>query len=82
MGSYKVDHSDPFVFSTQEAFSQNAHPPGKGDNFILWVIKTVFSAAERYRVACWVSAQESETTHFPLAVVPRENLGFHGWCPG
>lgn len=45
-------------------------------------IKSIFSAAEGYRVACWVPARESETTHFSLAVVPRENLGFHCWHPG
>lgn len=44
--------------------------------------KSLFSAAEGYRVACWVLAQESETTPFPLANVPRENLGFHCWGGG
>ena len=45
-------------------------------------MKSIFSAAEGYRAACWVPALESETTRFPLAVVPREKLGFHCWHLG
>lgn len=34
-------------------------------------------------MACWVPALQRETTHFPLAIVLRENLvGFHCWHTG
>lgn len=72
-GSHEIYYEDQSVAFTWEAFPPNAYPLGKGSEFILGgLIKSIFSAAEEYRAACWVPAQESETTRFPLAVVPRE----------